>query len=68
MDYTPEILKEHLGDAYESDAEYVIETTSSAVARFLDSAYKKVGKVPDSSLNGSGTMVVFKRVTKKGRD
>ncbi len=72
MDYTPEILKEHLGDAYDPDAEYVVDTPNGAVIRAWDSAWKKVGEVPDSRLGNRGTkmesktsMIVFKRVTKK---
>ena len=65
MQYTPQVLKEHLGDAYESDVEYVIDSHEGAIARSLNSAWEMVGKVPDSRLGDGGTMIVFKLVTKE---
>ena len=63
MDYTPQFLKEHLGDAYKEDAEYVIDTHDGATARAYDPNWGRVGLVPDSRLGNGGTMVVFRRVT-----
>ena len=65
MQYTPEFLKEYLGDAYDPKAEYVIDTHNGAVARAFDSGWKRVGEVPDSAPGEGGTMIVFRRVTKE---
>ena len=62
MQYTPELLKQHLGRKYEPDADYVIDTHNGAVGRTLDSHWARVGEVPDSAPGEGGTMVVFKRV------
>lgn len=62
MQYTPEILAEHLGKKYNPDAEYLIETHRGAATRILGGKFKVVGEVPDFSLNEKGTMVVLECV------
>ena len=61
--YSPEMMKQHLGDQYEEDAEYVLETHSGAFARVLNHEWLEVGLVPDMAAGEGGTMIVFKKVT-----
>jgi hypothetical protein len=62
MQYTNEILAEHLGKKYNEKAEYIIETHCGAATRVLAGKFKVVGEVPDFSLNEKGTMVVLECV------
>jgi outer membrane biosynthesis protein TonB len=62
MQYTNEILAEHLGKKFNADAEYIIETHRGAATRVLAGKFKIVGEVPDFSLNEKGTMVVLECV------
>jgi hypothetical protein len=57
--YTPEILREHLGDKYDPTAEYLVETHRGAAVRCATEELTPVGTVPDFSTNEKGTMVVL---------
>jgi len=59
MQYTPEILAQHLGKNYNPDAHYIIDTHRGASTRILSGRFKIIGEVPDFSLNEKGTMVVL---------
>lgn len=64
MEYSPKLLKKHLGMKYDPEATYIIETHRGAKTRTAtDSTLRVVGTVPDSSENEEGTMVVLERLS-----
>jgi hypothetical protein len=62
MEITNEHLKQALGKEFNPNAEYVIDTHRGAVDRTLSGQWKPVGKVPDSTDNENGTMVVMEKI------
>jgi hypothetical protein len=66
MQYTTEILAEHLGKKFNPGAEYIIETHRGAATRVLGGKFKIVGEVPDFSLNEKGTMIVLEVIPAEG--
>lgn len=59
MGYSPAILKEHLGKKFDPAKDYVIDTHRGATARIAAKTHKEVGRVPDSTEDEKGTMIVL---------
>jgi len=65
MDYSMDDIKAILGDKYNPDREYVLETHRGATNKFMR-GWKPVGNVNDSSDNDTGTMVIMESPLKEG--
>jgi hypothetical protein len=62
MEYTPEHLKQALGDKYDPEAEYIIDTHRGAVDRVLKGEWRVVGEIEDATENDAGTMIIVAKV------
>jgi hypothetical protein len=65
MEYTMDDIKAVLGDKYNPDAEYVLETKRGSTNKFM-LGWKPVGEVNDSTDNPKGVMVIMEAPTKEG--
>ena len=65
MDYSMDDIKAILGDKYNSDREYVLETHRGSVNKYM-LGWLPVGKVNDSTNNDTGTMVIMESPLKEG--
>ncbi len=64
MEYSMDDIKKILGDKYNPDREYVLETNRGAANRFIV-GWKPVGSVNDSTQNDDGVMVIMESPTPK---
>lgn len=63
MDYTEADLKQALGDKFDPEAEYLLETHRGAFNR-VSEGYLPVGELPDSTNDQRGTVVIMSRKAK----
>lgn len=58
MEYTQDDIKKLLGEQYDPEAQYVVETHRGAFVKATQ-GWKEVGRLPDSSDDEKGTMIVM---------
>jgi hypothetical protein len=60
--YTLDDIKNHLGEKFNPEATYILDTHAGARNRIVAGTHRSVGQVPDSTTNENGTMVVLEKL------